>query len=145
MPLEVAAGFVAVNRTKEGDLFLLVRQKDHWSFPKGHVEGDESLLETAKRELLEETGLSDSDIEIVPDRSFIEEYVIDRNGVETQKQNTYFLAFIKNADDLRSQQGEILECKFVSADEAVRLFSYESSKIVLEDAESAINDIDLLA
>ncbi|MBP7804609.1 MAG: NUDIX domain-containing protein [Candidatus Pacebacteria bacterium] len=143
MPIEVAAGVVAVLRTREGDLFLLVRQKDHWSFPKGHIEGDESLLETARRELFEETGISD--VEIIPDRSFTEEYVIDRNGVETKKQNTYFLALIKNADDLRPQEGEILECKFVSADEAVRLFSYENSKIILEDAESAINDIDLLA
>ena len=29
----------------------------HWGFPKGHVEKDETDEETAKREVLEETGL----------------------------------------------------------------------------------------
>jgi 8-oxo-dGTP pyrophosphatase MutT (NUDIX family) len=40
--------------------FLLVRGRatGKWSFPKGHLEGVESPLDCAKRELFEETGLS---------------------------------------------------------------------------------------
>ena len=39
--------------------FLLIKNKRscHWGFPKGHVEKDETDEETAKREVLEETGL----------------------------------------------------------------------------------------
>jgi len=39
--------------------YLLVKHRygGHWDFPKGHMEGDESPLEAALREVLEETGL----------------------------------------------------------------------------------------
>ena len=46
------------------DEFLLIQHptksngdEGHWDFPKGHVEGNETELETAKRELIEETGI----------------------------------------------------------------------------------------
>ena len=40
--------------------FLLVRGRatGKWSFPKGHLEGAESPLDCARRELFEETGVS---------------------------------------------------------------------------------------
>ncbi len=48
------------------DEFLLIQHpfksngaEGHWDFPKGHVEGNETELETAKRELIEETGIVD--------------------------------------------------------------------------------------
>lgn len=48
------------------DEFLLIQhpsklngREGHWDFPKGHVEGNETELETAKRELVEETGIVD--------------------------------------------------------------------------------------
>lgn len=58
---QAIALIAAFNR--DGDLLLLKRPGDvHcsglWSFPGGKVEGDETTLETAERELQEETGLS---------------------------------------------------------------------------------------
>lgn len=48
------------------DEFLLIQHPTksngddgHWDFPKGHVEGNETELETAKRELIEETGIAE--------------------------------------------------------------------------------------
>ena len=44
--------------------FLLIQhsakygEKGHWDFPKGHIEGSETEMETARRELEEETGIS---------------------------------------------------------------------------------------
>ena len=46
------------------DEFLVIQHptesndvKGHWDFPKGHVEDNETELETATRELQEETGI----------------------------------------------------------------------------------------
>ena len=58
--MEKSCGIVLFN----SDEFLLIQHpaksngdKGHWDFPKGHVEGSETELETAKRELIEETGI----------------------------------------------------------------------------------------
>ena len=42
-------------------LFLLIysRRNKEWGFPKGHIEPNETELETAKREIKEETGITD--------------------------------------------------------------------------------------
>jgi 8-oxo-dGTP pyrophosphatase MutT (NUDIX family) len=50
---------VAYARTPDGPRFLIVRTKggERWTFPKGHVESDESDREAAARELREEAGV----------------------------------------------------------------------------------------
>ena len=58
--MEKSCGIVLFN----SDEFLLIQHptksngdEGHWDFPKGHVEGNDTELETAKRELIEETGI----------------------------------------------------------------------------------------
>lgn len=55
MPL--SCGVIPVKDEGEGWLFLLLRSYRYWDFPKGGQELDESPLETALRELEEETGI----------------------------------------------------------------------------------------
>ena len=60
MAIEITSGAV-VYRKNNGEIeYLLLesQNKGHfWGFPKGHVEGNETLEETAKREINEETQL----------------------------------------------------------------------------------------
>jgi 8-oxo-dGTP diphosphatase len=55
-----AAGGIIVRPGGDGPEVLLVHRPryDDWSFPKGKRDGDESDEETARREVLEETGLA---------------------------------------------------------------------------------------
>jgi 8-oxo-dGTP diphosphatase len=55
-----AGGGVVVRPGETGTEVLLVHRPryDDWSFPKGKRDGDESDEETARREVLEETGLT---------------------------------------------------------------------------------------
>lgn len=55
----VSSGLIPLTREKPRRYLLLKYPQGHWGFPKGHVESGEDLLETARRELEEETGLSD--------------------------------------------------------------------------------------
>lgn len=57
----LSAGVIVVRETDNGLLFLLLRAFKHWDFPKGMVEEDETPLQAACRETLEEAGLSDLD------------------------------------------------------------------------------------
>ena len=58
MNWEYSCGAVVFTRTNGNVLFVIVQeQAGAYSFPKGHMEGDETEMETARREVFEETGL----------------------------------------------------------------------------------------
>ncbi len=64
---QVVAGFVVYRRTNEGMKFLLLyRRGNYWNFPKGHFEPGEHSIDTALRELEEETGIKKSELRIAP-------------------------------------------------------------------------------
>ena len=56
-----SAGAVVFRRTERGIRLLVLRAYKNWDFPKGLVENAEDMLAAAKREVKEETGLSDVD------------------------------------------------------------------------------------
>ena len=51
------AGGIVINKNKE--VAVVNQNHDSWSLPKGHIDPGESNLETAKREIYEETGIID--------------------------------------------------------------------------------------
>ncbi len=66
IPFRMEAGIVR---------FLLIWEiygKGHWDFPKGHREGTETPIQTALRELKEETGLVPN--KIVSEQTLIRKY-----------------------------------------------------------------------
>lgn len=58
----------------------------HWGFPKGHMERGETPEQTARREVLEETGMH---IDIIPDFTAKSDYTIQG---KVEKSVTIFLA-----------------------------------------------------
>jgi len=54
-----SAGIVVVRAEEDGWKFLFLRAYRNWDFPKGIVEPGEELLSAAKREVREETGITD--------------------------------------------------------------------------------------
>jgi bis(5'-nucleosidyl)-tetraphosphatase len=69
MPFEHSAGAVVFRREGNLTLYLLLNYpgssggvQGYWDFAKGHIEKGEKELDTVKREVQEETGLTDIDI-----------------------------------------------------------------------------------
>lgn len=69
----------AVIISKHNGLWVYCKHKNRhtWEIPGGHREANEDILDTAKRELWEETGAIDYDI------SPVCVYSVERNGTET--------------------------------------------------------------
>lgn len=71
----------------ENDEALLLQHLDgHWGFPKGHIEENETEIQTALREVKEETNL---DVEIDEKKRYTDNYITDRGS---QKEVVLFIA-----------------------------------------------------
>ncbi len=113
-------------------LFLVVKHQDgHWSFPKGHKDGLETDIESAKRELYEETGIKNIDIK---NEKFEVSYEYEKNNIREQKTVYYFLAEVLGESEgiPENFKNEILENEFVSLEEAKRRINFENYNDLLE-------------
>ena len=106
----------------------------HWSFPKGHVEGNETEVETAIREIKEETA-----IDVMIDPTFREtvSYYPKR---DTQKTVVYFIGKAKNYDYI-PQEEEISEIRWVDIGYASNILTYENDKNIVNKAKTAIKEL----
>lgn len=113
----------------ENNKVLLVQESEgHWGLPKGHVEGNETEVETAKREVKEETNL---DVEILdPSKKFELNYIIEP---DIDKTVYLFPAKVVNGE-IKRQESEINEIRWVPVEEAVTVITYENAKKMLENA-----------
>jgi len=75
----LSAGVVVVRRTDDGWRVLLLRVYNYWDCPKGVVEAGEDPLDTARREVREETGIDD--LEFRWGEQFIETSPYSKNKV----------------------------------------------------------------
>lgn len=129
MAIEITSGAV-VYRKNNGEIeYLLLesQNKGHfWGFPKGHVEGNETLEETAKREIKEETQL------VLPiDTSFhvYTEYDLP-NG--NRKQMTLYTADLTQSEDIHLQAEEIKNCGWFNYTDARERLTYDNLKQLLD-------------
>lgn len=135
MPKEKSCGALVCHR-EDGKLKILILKHKlggHWSFPKGHVEGNETERETALREVREETGL---DIRFLPDYREMVSYS-PKPGVD--KDVVYFLGY---AEDSRTvmQEEEVSEIRWVDISEAHGFLTYYNDKQLLRRAKRYISN-----
>ncbi|TAG86640.1 MAG: NUDIX domain-containing protein [Oscillatoriales cyanobacterium] len=146
-----AFGIVPVFATETDTLFLLIQhQAGHWAFPKGHADPGESALETAKRELEEETGIRD--YEVLEERSFVESYAFVQEAVPSsvkhyasakegeliEKSVTYFVAFV-NSMEVVLQVEEVQNSTWICFDEAIKLITFDGNRGVLREVKAYLD------
>jgi bis(5'-nucleosidyl)-tetraphosphatase len=124
---EKSCGAVVYKKTSQGFQFVLIRQiaGNHYGFPKGHVEKNESEEMTAIREVYEETGLK---IRIVSSRK-VEINYAPRLGVV--KQVVYFLAEAIT-DQIILQFDEIAEAFWASKHDVLTMLTFDNDRHVFE-------------
>ena len=134
-----SCGFIAYKRVDNKNYYLIITSVNgDVGFPKGHMETGESELETALRELKEETGV---DVKVIPGFRRQIEYELSRIP-DTIKQSVYFLGKCIS-DDIMCQESEVKDAKFMLYNEAIDALTFRETKSILSDAENFIlnNDI----
>jgi bis(5'-nucleosidyl)-tetraphosphatase len=113
------------------DEFLLLRYiSGHWGFAKGKPELNEKPLDTARREVKEETGIEG----VYVANNFLEkeEYFFKRNGQTVHKEVNYFLGQAPNK--VVNISKEHIDHKWLKYEEAMGLITFKETKNVLKEA-----------
>ena len=133
MTLEKSCGALVFRRFHGNTELLLIKHANggHWSFPKGHVESGETEIETALREIKEETG-----IDVIIDLSF-REVISYSPKKDTQKDVVYFIARAQNYD-YTPQEEEISQIKWVEINRAHTILTYDNDKQLVNKAKQVI-------
>ena len=106
-----------------GKILLIQQQKSgNFGFPKGHVLPDESEIETAIREVKEETNV---DIEIDSEKRYSLSYIQNEN---IDKEVVYFLAKPKGNFEIKKQETEISNIYWVDKEKVRETLTYENLK-----------------
>jgi len=132
---EKSCGAIVYRRSHGNIEILLIRHLNsgHWSFPKGHMEPGETEMETAVREIREETA-----IEVRIDPTF-RETVSYSPKRDTQKMVVYFIGYAKNYN-FTPQADEISEVRWVDIGYASRILTYENDRNIVIKAKNAIKN-----
>ncbi len=131
---EKSCGALIFYRNKQGVRVLLVKNHNgrYWSFPKGHMELNETEEETAVREIKEETNL---DVKIIDGFREVSDYCPFGN---IKKRVVFFLAQAFT-DDVVDQPEEIDSHIWVDIQQARKNCTYENDLRVIDKAELLIN------
>jgi 8-oxo-dGTP pyrophosphatase MutT (NUDIX family) len=128
----------ASSESSDVQYLLILDAHGNWGFPKGHVEGNEVPLATARREVAEETGLDDlilrGDLDVIDwffraRRSLIHKFC-------------HLFLFESPGAPARPQLDEgITACTWYPLEEALQVIAHENSRNVLRKASEAIHSV----
>ncbi|MBI5391689.1 NUDIX domain-containing protein [Candidatus Woesearchaeota archaeon] len=134
---EVSCGAVVFRREAQEIKILLLFRKAHdqyaalWDCPRGHIETGETEEQTARREVQEETGITN--LKILPKFRESIDWFYMKYGKRTFKQAIYYCAETKEEKIILSSEHQ--DYKWVSFEEALTLVKFPNTKQVLKKAQ----------
>ena len=102
-----------------------------WGFPKGHPKRSETPVETAKREVREETGL---EVELDADHPLrtITYFFEGGDGQRVHKRVDFYL-MRSTGGDISDHDHEVEEVVLLAPEEARERLTYENEQVLLDD------------
>ena len=131
-----SAGAILVN--KKGQVAVVNNRGHSWSFPKGHVEPDEAVIQAALREVYEETGIDN--VQYMSELGNYERYASRKNDNEPEaefKTITMYLFVTENVK-LSPNDPENPEARWVDPDDVTQLLTHPKDKEFYESKKSEV-------
>ncbi|HRT37518.1 MAG TPA: NUDIX domain-containing protein [Caldisericia bacterium] len=128
----ISAGGVIIYQNK----VLLLKREKSWVFPKGKVKEGENLIQTAIREIFEETGIiaNEKGIEIGNTN-----YKYMTNDEQFEK-TVYYYLFIVNDISVNIEK-TFLGYGWFYFDEALKYVTYKNDKKILKNAIKKLREV----
>jgi len=119
------------------EALLVQLHAGHWSFPKGHAEKEEKPIQTAERELFEETGLQVK--RYVNDSMHQETYIFKHQDILIKKEVGYFTALVEG--EVIVQEEEIKNWQWLSLVDCLRVLSFRENKKMISAVQQTIEQL----
>lgn len=136
MKVNKSAGGVVLNN---GMIVVVSQHGDSWSFPKGYIDPGEDALTAAKREIREESGITD--LRLIKKLGTYERFRIGKNGKgqdQSELKSITIFLFKAFQRKLKPEDPDNPEARWVSPSEAVNLLTHPKDK---EFLQQHLNDI----
>lgn len=131
MVKERSAGAVIFRKDGKNTFYLLLHyhfKSDYWDFPKGNIEKHETEEDTVRREVKEETGISD--IKLLSNFKEKITYFYRRDGNTVFKEVVFFLAETKTEDVKISSEHTGFE--WIYYEGAIKKLKTNSKKVLMK-------------
>lgn len=138
MAKDYSIGVIVFKRFPRSEKFLLIKhKKGHWAFPKGHKESGEKKIETALRELKEETRIEN--VRLLSKKVLISESYTFLNGFDEKinKRVDYFIGETKS-DKVKIDDKEIIKFRWCTYNSALKIITFKQTKNTLKKAYAII-------
>ena len=136
---EKSVGGVVFRRERGRILYLILlyeRQNDegkrsYWDFPKGHMEEEENEEQTLRREIHEETSISD--IRVIEGFRETIRYFFSRDGKPVSKEVVFYLC--ETAQEKAAVSWEHKDLKWLEYGDAMKALGFDNAKELLKKAD----------
>ena len=121
-----SAGGVILNNNQ---VLVVSQHGKTWSLPKGHIENNETPLETAYREIYEETGVIQ--LELIQPLGHYTRYKIGKNNKTddlSEEKTLHFFLFKTQQHIVESQDSDNPDVKWVSINAVTALLTHQKDK-----------------
>ncbi len=134
-----SAGAILYRDTRDRREYLLLKSRPgDWEFPKGGVEGNEELQQTAIREVKEEAGISD--FRLLDGFRKEYDYVFEANGDRIHKTVHLFIA--KSYEASAELSHEHRDHQWRDYEQAINTITQDGPREILKAAHDHIDDME---
>lgn len=139
--IEKSAGAIIFRRENDKVYYLLLKYGyGHWDFPKGNIEKGEKEIDTVKREVFEETGISD--LEFVFGFREVIRYTYWKGRQKVYKTVVFYLAETKQKEVKLSYEHK--DYAWLEYEDALKRITYDTSKELLRKAHEYLKRLGIV-
>lgn len=139
MKKEESFGIIPLTKKSgQWEVFLIqLKHGRYWGFPKGHPEANETHIETAERELKEETNLEV--VRYLQETPLSEQYHFTQEKRRIFKRVQYFIAEVTG--DVILQTLEVQSGMWILLPQAIEKVTHAEGKAILTEVEKILSKL----
>lgn len=137
---EISAGGIVYRRNRGVIEVALIRVRNKWCLPKGHVEEGEAVQETALREVREETGLEGRVVAKLGDITYWYTNKTKEGEAIRIFKRVYFYLIRYLKGDVRQHDQEVDEAEWSPIDKAIVSLVYPTERKMMRKALTFLKD-----